>query len=242
MPNMNILVGNIGSGKSTIARKLANQGDVVVNMDNIQESIAGGLYGAYDREKKDIYHAVESTIIESALKSNYPVCVDRTNMDKKRRASFIEIGKKYTNNIKCFDFGPGSEDDLQRRLNNSKGTPGETWKKVFDFMKASYEKPELSEGFSEIIIPPGQYKFHAFDFDGLIVKNKFPKIGDIISGTVDRMNEIYKDLENIIIIWSCRSGDYESSMRDFLLKNKIPFDFINENPIFNTGSRKIFAH
>jgi len=26
------------------------------------------------------------------------------------------------------------------------------------------------------------------------------------------------------------------------LKNKIPFDFINRNPMFNMGSPKIFAH
>jgi len=239
---LNLLVGNIGSGKSTIASKLARAGCTIVNMDAIQKSIAGGIYGAYDPNKKSVYHDIENIAIESSLKSGISVCVDRTNMDKKRRARFIEIGKKYTETIRCFDFGPGNEKMFQRRLNSPRGIPVSTWKKVFNSMQAAYEKPDFSEGFSDIIIPPEQYKFHAFDFDGTIVNNKFPEIGELIDATVETMNNLYQDFKNIIIIWTCRSGDYEFSMREFLLKNQIPFDFINENPIFETGCRKIFAH
>lgn len=38
------------------------------------------------------------------------------------------------------------------------------------------------------------------------------------------------------------SGDKLNRMRKFLIDEKIPFDFINENPLVDFGSRKIFAH
>lgn len=239
---MNIFIGNVGSGKSIIARKLALKDYVVVNMDKIQEMIGGYRYGLYDVGKKEIYQKAEEIIIETALKINYSVIIDRTNMDKKRRKRFIDIGKKYANEIIAYNWGIGENDCLERRIDNSRGIPRRIWKEVYESMRKSYEEPELEEGFDKIIEMPKKFKFYAFDFDGTLVENKFPEIGEIIKGRVDELNKIYEDLSNIIIIWSCRSGDYEREMRKFIIENKIPFDFINKNPIFNTGSRKIFAH
>ena len=58
----------------------------------------------------------------------------------------------------------------------------------------------------------------------------------------DSPPDVWEDFDNIIIIWTCRSGDYLNQMRAFLLKNGIPFDFINENPIVDYGSPKVFAN
>lgn len=240
--SLNILTGNVGCGKSLIASKLAKNGAVVVNMDNIQQMIGGGEYGRYDITKKDVYLKTEITAVESALKSGLSVVVDRTNMNIKRRSTFIDIGKKYAKEIISINFGSGEENELLRRYKNNRGIPESTWKNVYDFMKKSYEPPSLEEGFDILIEAPKVFKFHAFDFDGTIVSNKFPDIGEILNGTVEKLNNLWEDLSNIIIIWSCRNGDYESQMRDFLIKNKIPYDFINENPIFDVGGRKIFAH
>lgn len=239
---MSMTIGNIGSGKSILASKLANMGAAVFNMDAFQEMIAGGQYGAYDIAKKDIYQAAENTTIEECLKRDIPVVIDRTNMDRKRRARFIEIGKKYGAKIVAYHFGPGDETNLLNREKSCRGVPMAIWKEVFESMKKSYEEPSTDEGFTEIIEAPKKYRFYAFDFDGTIVENSFPKIGEIINGTVDKINELYKSLSNIIIIWTSRSGEYERLTRSWLIKNRIPFDFINENPIFDTGSRKLFAH
>lgn len=232
----------IGSGKSLIASKLAKMNNVIVNMDTIARMIGGGEYGLYDKEKKEIYHATEEVIITKALKQGFSVVIDRTNMDKKRRQRFINIGKQYAKEIIAYDWGSGSEEQLQRRLKYPQGVPVDTWRNVFEFMKKSYEIPTEDEGFSKIIKTPQKFKFYAFDFDGVIVENKFPEIGEIIDGTVNKINALYEDLANIIIVWTCRSGDFEHRIRDFMLKHKILFDFINENPIVDFGSRKIFAH
>ena len=242
MPTQSILIGNIGSGKSTIAAKFAKMGHVIVNMDIISTMIGGGEYGLYDTKKKEIYHETEHSIIETALKNGFSVVIDRTNMDRKRRESFIKIGKKYAAKIVAYDWGAGDFSGVNRRIKSPNGIPAETWANVYKFMKQSYEPPTLEEGFSKIIEAPTRFKFHAFDFDGTIVEHRFPEIGEIIPGQVNRMNELWEDLSNIIIVWSCRDGDYSNQMRNFMLKNKIPFDFINENPMFEMGGRKIFAH
>jgi predicted kinase len=242
MPNLNIFVGNIGSGKSLLATKFAKMGNVVCSMDSIQRMIGGGEYGLYDNEKKDVYQAAEDAIITKSLERGLSVVIDRTNMDRKRRQRFIEIGKRFGADIVAYHWGPGDERCLQRRIAQPYGMPAEKWVEVFAFMQKSYEPPTLEEGLSQIIEAPKKYTFHAFDFDGTIVENKFPEIGEIISGKVDVMNRLWKDLSNIIIVWTCREGNFEAKMRDFLNSNKIPHDFINANPIFDTGSRKIYAH
>lgn len=242
MGKLIIMVGNIGSGKSFLASKLAQNGSVVVNMDNIQQGLAGGEYGIYDPNKKDIYHAVEIITIATALDHGFDVVIDRTNMDKKTRKRFIDLGKKYTDGIICYDYGPGGREGLKRRLENPHGIPASQWSQVFDVMCDRYEKPVLDEGFSQILFPPEQFTFHAFDFDGTIAENDFPETGDIIPKTVEKINKLWKNYSNVIIIWTCRAGDDENQARAFLIKHNIPFDFINENPFFEMGSRKIFAH
>jgi Predicted kinase len=240
--SMNIFVGNIGSGKSVVARKLAFQGAAVFNMDSFQQMIAGGEYGAYDVAKKDIYQEAENLTIRKALEAGLSVVVDRTNMDRKRRERFIKIGQEFGAHIVAYDWGMGTPNNVLRRMKAPRGIPMQQWQDVYGTMLRSYEPPCIEEGIDEIIIPPAKYRFHAFDFDGTIIENKFPDIGAILDGTVEKMSRIYDDLSNIIIVWTCRDEDYTSQMRQFLLKNRIPFDFINENPIFDTGSRKIFAH
>lgn len=240
--SLTILTGNIGCGKSLIAKKLAKNGAFVVNMDTIQSMGSGGEYGMYDYDKKDVYLDIENVAIGSSLRDGFDVVVDRNNMDKEHRKRFIDIGKRYTDDIICFDFGKGNYHDIQRRYKNNRGVSQITWSKAWDYMLKSYEQPALDEGFTHIRFPAKTFKYHAFDFDGTITENTFPSIGELRPGIVEKIKELWCDLSNIIIIWTCRSGDKNAEMREFLLKNNIPFDFINENPMFDTGSNKVFAH
>lgn len=237
-----MLMGNIGTGKSLFANRYAKEKYSIVNMDSLQASIGGGSYSLYDKNKRPIYSKVEEEIITGSLKQGISVCIDRTCMDKKTRKRYIDLINPLGVPIECVNFGKGNEISLKRRINNNRGVPTQRWESVHQFMAERYEPPMLLEGFEKIIQPPEKYEFHAFDFDGTIVKNNFPEIGELIDGTIRKMNDLFQDVKNVIIIWSNRSGNYENHMRQFLLENKIPFDFINENPMFETGSRKVFAH
>ena len=64
----------------------------------------------------------------------------------------------------------------------------------------------------------------------------------LIDGTVEKMNKLWGEISNVIIIWTCRSGDFLNLMSKYLLDNKIPHDFINKNPFVDYGSNKIFAN
>ena len=76
-------------------------------------------------------------------------------MDTGQRKRFIDIGKRFTDDIICFDFGEGSDVSLTRRLEDSRGISKEVWIGVHNKLKDSYEKPCYEEGFSDIkeIIP-----------------------------------------------------------------------------------------
>lgn len=243
MSKLILFIGNIGMGKSIIASKLAKQGKVIVSMDTIQAMVAGGEYGLYDYKKREIYQQTEETVISAALKKGFDVVIDRTNMDRRGRKRFIELARKYTHEIECYHFGKGNKTDcLRNRMLSHRGISRKTWELVYDKMVEAYQKPDEAEGFTSIVEMPQHYTSHAFDFDGCIVENNFPDIGKVRQPVVARMRSLAQNVENILIIWTCRSDDHERQMREFLLKNKIPFDAINHNPVFETGSRKVFAH
>jgi hydroxymethylpyrimidine pyrophosphatase-like HAD family hydrolase len=85
----------------------------------------------------------------------------------------------------------------------------------------------------------------AIDFDGTIVTDKYPDIGEPIPEAIESIREI-KRLGHKIIIWSCRVEPQLSNMRKFLMFHNIPFDHINENcpfkiAYYNNDTRKIGA-
>lgn len=85
----------------------------------------------------------------------------------------------------------------------------------------------------------------AIDFDGTIVHNKFPKIGEPIEGAIDGIRALKKQ-GCYLIIWTCRCGDDLINAINWLVENNVPFDRINSNhPAnvnkYNSDSRKINA-
>lgn len=81
----------------------------------------------------------------------------------------------------------------------------------------------------------------AVDFDGTVVTHRYPKIGELKPGAKEAL-VAFHDAGHKIIIWTCRNGQHEREVREFLMTNEIPFDTIN-NPIMGAdmGTRKVFA-
>jgi len=86
----------------------------------------------------------------------------------------------------------------------------------------------------------------AVDFDGTIVENKFPKIGEFKPGAKETLAKLYSE-GHYIIIWTCRSGIKCSACEKFLKINNVKYHVINqqnpENLAFHKGldTRKVFA-
>lgn len=85
----------------------------------------------------------------------------------------------------------------------------------------------------------------AIDFDGTIVEAKYPEIGELRKDARSIINELF-DAGHKIIINTCRTGDHEDQVIEFLRLNGIKCHEINNNipeliEKFGTDSRKISA-
>lgn len=75
----------------------------------------------------------------------------------------------------------------------------------------------------------------AVDFDYTIADDD----GNLLPGAVEALNYLHKTGWRVVI-WTAREDlDF---VREFLDEYGIPFDYVNENPDGDTGSRKIFFH
>lgn len=82
----------------------------------------------------------------------------------------------------------------------------------------------------------------AVDFDGTLVANDFPNIGNINQDIVDWVRK-QKEKGATIILFTTRKDEKLQEALDFCNKNNIPIDCANENPEwldFET-SGKVFA-
>ena len=92
-------------------------------------------------------------------------------------------------------------------------------------------------------------KIAAVDFDGTLVKDKFPEIGEINSVVWDSVKQL-QDNGYKLILWTCRSNDLQGTQLDdavaFCKKEGLEFDAVNENlkevqDMFGGDTRKVYA-
>lgn len=92
--------------------------------------------------------------------------------------------------------------------------------------------------------------FIAVDFDGTIVSDKFPSIGDPNIPLINKLRLMH-DSGIKIILHTCRENgelDREGHVRMYIDEavnwckvNNVPIDAVNENPWVPFGQRKIYA-
>ena len=86
----------------------------------------------------------------------------------------------------------------------------------------------------------------AIDFDGTIVEDKHPEIGEIRVGAKEAINQLQKD-GYTIIIWTCRTGKPLLMAIEFLAKIGIKYHHINQSCPINVSkyggvdTRKVYA-
>ena len=89
-------------------------------------------------------------------------------------------------------------------------------------------------------------KIIAVDFDGCLIENAYPGIGDVIPETLDNLLLEQRDGAKIIL-WTCRRGEALAAAVDWCDKHGIKLDTINENlpemiEFFGGDTRKVFAN
>jgi len=86
----------------------------------------------------------------------------------------------------------------------------------------------------------------AIDFDGTLHAGKWPAIDAPVTDAIKVMQQLKAD-GHYLIIWTCREGEPQRQMIDWLVKNNIPFDCINDHQpgtteFYGYASRKVYAH
>ena len=85
----------------------------------------------------------------------------------------------------------------------------------------------------------------SIDFDGTIVENSYPEIGELKLNAKEVITRLYNE-GHFILINTCRSGIYEGDCYKFLQENNIPYHYINSNlpsqiELYKQDCRKISA-
>lgn len=85
----------------------------------------------------------------------------------------------------------------------------------------------------------------AVDFDGTLVENEWPEIGDFKEGAEDAIKEL-KDAGWTLVLWTCRSGEDLEKVKDYLEEKELEFDYYNNNTgvlieFFGGDCRKVSA-
>jgi hypothetical protein len=86
----------------------------------------------------------------------------------------------------------------------------------------------------------------AVDFDGTLHDGVWPSIGAPAPDATEIMRQLKAD-GHYLIIWTCRVGDRQTEMVNWLLEKGIPFDRINDNCLdvikkYGSNPRKVYAH
>jgi hypothetical protein len=88
MPTLEILVGMVGSAKSTYAIRRAREGAIIISHD----AISAGCHGEYRYEQglRLMYRAIEEAIARNAFQSGRDAVVDRTHLTRESRYRWVD--------------------------------------------------------------------------------------------------------------------------------------------------------
>lgn len=150
-----IMVGIIGSGKTTMAIKLAseNPNSVIINKDALRTMVAGKY--DYCEKREPLISQITGHVIFESLYAGYDIIIDETNFIKSKRMALIKYLKdkfpKIIINAVVLPPGPWC---LKRRLREARGVPSSKWTEVYENMMKKFEYPDKAEGFDNIQIMP----------------------------------------------------------------------------------------
>lgn len=152
IPKVKILVGNIGSGKSTVSKKYIEKGYVVISRDTLRYGIGNGAY-TFNPNYEPIIKATEEFMLLEFLKLGVDIVVDECNVSKDSRKRIIDIVNKFDYDITIIKLKRlDSKESISRRLSDNHGDgDGLLWFDVWSRFDSMYEEPTLDEGVNSII-------------------------------------------------------------------------------------------
>lgn len=152
MKELVILVGNIGSGKSTICKKYQEKGYVVIARDMLRYAIGGGKY-IFNTKYEPIIFSIEKEMLEKFMELEVPIIIDEVGISKVLRAEYVFLAQEYDYKVICHIMKKLSkEESVERRMKNPHGQyDKKLWESVWERFDKMYEEPSKEEGIDKII-------------------------------------------------------------------------------------------
>ena len=138
---LHLIMGAIGTGKSTLAKILSDKNKIeILSADEVEEQMKQN--GIFDE------NYIEEEIVERffhLLDERNSFILDGLNLSRSSRCLYINNAVRAGYNINIYDLGPGNNFSLQRRLKNPRDVPKERWIENAKNNRISYEKPTKSK-------------------------------------------------------------------------------------------------
>ena len=138
-----VLCGISGSGKSTFAKLLEEQGWNITCPDRIRAFFYGDESIQGDGNK--VFQCAFNNMVEHG-KQGYDVVFDATNTTKKARKQVITGARPHFDFILCYYFYPS----LVKSLNNMQKRERQVPREVVAKQMAQWETPTIDEGFDYV--------------------------------------------------------------------------------------------
>lgn len=147
-----ILVGNVGNGKSTLCKQLADGGYFIISKDDFRYSLGAGTY-IFNINSEDAIHSASLKLMRDLMVQGFPLAIDETNMDIATRTEYIYFAKLYNYKTKAIILPKLSkEESVKRRLSSNHGnTTKDVWEEVWERKNEMFQEPSIQEGFDEVI-------------------------------------------------------------------------------------------
>lgn len=141
-----MMIGLVGSGKSTMAQELAEKCDANIHSsDTIREELSG------DINNQDINDLVFRTLhnrIKEDLRNGKNCIYDATNINYKRRMAFLQELKNIPCEKICVLMATPYETCLERNAKRDRCVPEDVIKRMY----MNFDPPHVYEGWNDMIV------------------------------------------------------------------------------------------
>lgn len=148
-----ILTGQIASGKSAYATERARQGALVVNPAAIVDALHGGLHELRDNDAlKKTYGDIVESVLVSAIRTKRDVVVDSTNHTEDLRRAILRVAQAEEANVVCTVFERNTPVYHAEAAGHIMYVKGSEYLDIAAKIESEWQEPNGLEGFKHITL------------------------------------------------------------------------------------------
>lgn len=147
---LEVLIGMVASGKSTYARRRADEGALVICHDDLTEMLH--VRYRYEPGLRECYKQIMRFMAHTAFREQRDAIIDRTHLTREARAFWVNAAREWNSDEHCRASGPVEVMAItfpiahpaahadRRYLTDSRGRPHKEWMNV-----AMHHKKQATE-------------------------------------------------------------------------------------------------